>query len=217
MTVHSSGTVKRLVILLAAGIFCLIALVGCGQSEQAQENVEQTDGQSEENVSGEEVVVGGFQVEGPEGQEIEVPEARVDRDAAEEYLGEVRPVIEDTAQDISRVVEPEARLENQELTLSIEVRSVEEAQQAAQQGLEQLREIQPPEDMQPVHERLIEAYERALPAYNNIVEAFRGDDVSELTEAVRESLPEIERATAQARSILQELQRAERQDAQQAQ
>ncbi len=163
------------------------------------------------------MVVGGFQVEGPEGQEIEVPEARVDRDAAEEYLGEVRPVIEDTAQDISKVVEPEARLENQALTLSIEVRSVEEAQQAAQQGLEQLREIQPPEDMQPVHERLIEAYERALPAYNNIVEAFRGDDVSELTEAVRESLPEIERATAQARSILQELQRAERQDAQEAQ
>lgn len=211
---HSARIVKRFVILLVAGIFSLIALVGCGQSEQAQENLEQADGQSEENASGEEVVVGGFQVEGPEGQEIEVPEARVDRAAAEEYLGEVRPIIEDTAQDISNVVEPQARLENQTLTLSIEVQSVEEAQQAAQQGLDQLREIQPPEDLEPIHERLIEAYERALPAYNNIVEAFRGDDVSTLTEAVQGSLPEIERATAQARSILQELQRAESQDAQ---
>ncbi len=124
----------------------------------------------------------------------------------------MRPVIESTAQDISRVVEPEARLENQTLNLSIQVQSVEEAQQAAQQGLEQLREIQPPEDMQPLHQRLVEAYERALPAYNNIVESFRGDDVSALTGAVRESLPEIERATAQARSILQEFQRAESQD-----
>lgn len=209
----SARTVKGLVVLLAAGIFGLIALVGCGQSEQARESVEKATGQSEENASGEEVVVGGFRVEGPEGQEIEIPEARVDREAAEEYLAEVRPIIESTAQDISRVVEPEARLENQTLNLSIQVQSVEEAQQAAQQGLEQLREIQPPEDMQPLHQRLVEAYERALPAYNNIVESFRGDDVSALTGAVRESLPEIERATAQARSIVQELQRAVSQDA----
>ncbi len=210
---YSAGIVKGLVVLFAVGIFGFITIVGCGQSEQAA----QADRQSEETASGEEVVVGGFKVEGPEGQEIEVPEARVDREAAEEYLGEVRPVIEDTAQDISRVVEPEARLENQTLTLSIEVQSVEEAQQAAQQGLDQLREIEPPEDLQPVHERLVEAYERALPAYNNIVEAFRGEDVSVLTEAVQDSLPDIEQATAQARSILQELQRVESQDAQQVQ
>lgn len=77
-----------------------------------------------------------------------------------------------------------------------------------------MRDIQPPEDLEPVHEQLVEAYERTLPAYNNIIESFRGDDASELTGAVQESLPEIERATAQARSILQELQRAESQDAQ---
>lgn len=205
---YSSVIFKRLVISLAAGIFGVVALVGCAQGEQAQENRANGNGQSEE------VVVGGFQVEGPEGQEIEVPEARVDREAAEEYLGEVRPVVEDTAQDISRVVDPQVRLENQTLTMSIEVQSVEEARQAAENGLEQLRDIQPPEDLEPVHEQLVEAYERALPAYNNIIESFRGDDVSDLTGAVQESLPEIERATAQARSILQELQRAESQDAQ---
>lgn len=214
MSVYSSELFKRLVVLLTAGILGVVTLVGCAQGEQAQENRANSNGQSEENTSGEEVVVGGFQVEGPEGQEIEVPEARVDREAAEEYLGEVRPVIEGTAQDISGVVEPQARLEDQTLTLSVEVQSVEEAQQAAENGLEQLRDIRPPEDMEPIHEQLVEAYERALPAYNNIIESFRGDDVSDLTEAVQESLPEIERATAQARSILQELQRAESQDAQ---
>lgn len=211
---YSSELFKRLVVLLTAGILGVVTLVGCAQGEQAQENRANSNGQSEENTSGEEVVVGGFQVKGPEGQEIEVPEARVDREAAEEYLGEVRPVIEGTAQDISGVVEPQARLEDQTLTLSVEVQSVEEAQQAAENGLEQLRDIRPPEDMEPIHEQLVEAYERALPAYNNIIESFRGDDVSDLTEAVQESLPEIERATAQARSILQELQRAESQDAQ---
>ncbi len=58
----SARAVKGLVVLLAAGIFGLIALVGCGQSEQARENVEKATGQSEENASGEEVVVGGFRV-----------------------------------------------------------------------------------------------------------------------------------------------------------
>lgn len=205
---------KIIAMLIVAGVFGL-ALIGCGQSEEAKENLEKGDGQ-QERAAGEEIVVGGFEIEGPEGREIEVPEARVEREAVEEYLGQVRPIVEDTAQDLSRVIEPEARLENQTLTLSIEVESIERAQQAARDGLEQLREIEPPEDLEPVHEQLVNAYEEALPAYTNIIEAFNGEDVGALTGAVQESLPEIERVIAEARSILQELQRAESQEAQRA-
>lgn len=200
---------KNITMLLTAGLLSL-TLIGCTQSEQAKENLEKADGRSED-APGEEIVVGGFEVEGPEGRKIEVPEARVEREAAEEYLGEVQPVVESTTQDLSRVIEPRARLEDQTLTLSIEVQSVERAQQTAQEGLQELRGIQPPEDLEPLHEQLVNAYEEVLPAYDNVIEAFRGEDVGTLTAAVQESLPEIERASAEARSILQELQRAEMQ------
>lgn len=220
---------KKATILFIVAVFGL-TLAGCGQSEEARRNLEQADGQEradgqsekadarkgdtrEGDGGGEEVVVGGFEVEGPEGREISVPETTVEREALEEYLDEVRPVVEDTAQDLSRVVEPEARLEDRRLTLSVEVESIEQARRAAQEGLQELRRIEPPEDLEPVHDQLMSAYEDALPAYENIIEAFNGEDVGELTGAVQENLPEIEQVAAETRAILQELQRAERQEA----
>lgn len=138
---------KKITMLLTAGLLSL-TLVGCTQSEQAKENLEKADGQSE-GATGEEIVVGGFEVEGPEGRKIEVLEARVKWEAAEGYLGEVQPVVESATQDFSRVMEPRVRLEDQTPTLSIEVQSVEQTQQISQEGLQELREIQPPEDLEP--------------------------------------------------------------------
>ncbi len=203
-------TTKKIATFLSAG-FLALALTGCGQSEEARENLEETTGQSESDAR-EEIVVGGFTVEGPDGREISVPQTTVDREAAEEYLGEVRPIVEETARDISEVVTPNAELQNQTLTLSLRVESIEEAQQAARDGLEELRQVQPPEDLEPIHEQLVNAYEQALPAYDNIIQAFESDDVGTLTGAVQESLPEIEQLVAQARAILQELERAQSQD-----
>lgn len=197
-----------------------LALAGCGGSGLDDEQGFGNDGEEvgfgeRPRAEGdeEEVVVGGFTVEGPNGREISVPEAAVERQAVEEYVNQVRPIVEDTARDLSGVITPEAELEDQTLTLSIEVESIEEAQEAAQEGLEELRQVTPPEDLEPVHEQLIAAYEEALPAYANIIEAFYGGDVGALTSAVQESLPEIEQLVAQARAILQELERAESQDA----
>jgi len=204
---------KRLTtMLLSAGIFGLLILAGCGPSEEAKENLKKAEDQPKE-AAGKEIIVGGFEVEGPQGREIEVPEATGEREAVEEYLNEVRPIVEDTAQNLSRVVSPNARLENQTLILTIEVESVEQARQEAQEGLEQLRQIEPPEGLGSVHERLVNAYEDALPAYEGIIEAFDGEDVGALTETVQESLPEIEQAIAESRAILQELQRATSQEA----
>ena len=201
---------ERFTILLAA-VFLGLVLAGCGGGEEAREDAKKDEGQPKS--VGDEIVVGGFEVEGPEGREIEIPEVAVEREAVEVYLGEVRPVVEVAAQDLSGVVSPSARVENQALILTIEVESIEQARQATQQGLGRLREIEPPEDLRPVHERLIEAYEGALPAYDDIIEAFNGGDVGALTETVQESLPEIEQSIAEARTILQELQRAQSQEA----
>ena len=191
---------------LAAGILVL-TLAGCGAREE--ESAIETD-----EAQAEEIVVGGFTVESPEGRQISVPETAVDRQAAEEYLGEVRPIVEGTARDISQVITPTAELQDQTLSLSIRVESIEEAQQAARDGLEELRQIQPAEDLEPIHEQLVNTYEQALPAYENIIEAFESTDIDTLTNAVQENLPEIEQLVAQSRAILQELERAATQDPQ---
>jgi hypothetical protein len=215
--------VPRIVTLLIAG-FLALALVGCGDGSGLDDeeglgsnNDAGPEAASEERPGAgdsEEVVVGGFTIEGPNGREISIPEATVERRAVEGHVGEVRPIIEDTARDLSGVINPTAELEDRTLTLSIEVESIERAQEAAQEGLEKLRQIDPPEDLAPVHEQLVSAYETALPAYNDIIAAFESDDVGTLTAAVQENLPEIEQLVAQARTILQELERAESQDVQ---
>lgn len=208
---------KKTATLIATG-FLALTLAGCGDGQGLDDEAgivgdegvrsgEQAAGDAEEVV-----VVGGFRIEGPDGREISVPEATVSRDAVEDYVESVRPVVEDTARDLSGVIRPEAELEDQTLTLSIEVESIEEAQRAARQGLEELRQVTPPEDLEPVHEQLVEAYEEALPAYEGIVGAFESDDVGTLTNAVEERLPEIEQLVVEARTILQELERAESQD-----
>ncbi len=204
---------RKFVMLLSAGFFSLV-LAGCGPSEEAKDNLEKAKDQPKE--AEKEIVIGGFEVEGLEGREIEVPEATADRETVEAYLEEVRPIVENTTHDLSRVVSPNARLGNQVLILSIEVDSIEQARLEAREGRRQLRQIEPPEDLEPIHERLIDTYEDALPAYENIIEAFDGEDVGTLTETVQESLPEIEQAIVEARSILQELQRAAIQEAQRA-
>jgi hypothetical protein len=206
-------TMRKLVMLFSAGFLGLV-LAGCGPSEEARDNLEKAKEQPKE--AEKEIVIGGFEVEGLEGREIEVPEATADREAVEGYLDEARPIVENTTQDLSSVVSPNARLGNQALILTIEVDSIEQARLEAREGRRQLRQIQPPEDLEPIHERLIDTYEDALPAYENIIEAFDGEDVGTLTETVQESLPEIEQAIVEAKSILQELQRAATQEAQQA-
>ena len=195
--------------LIVVGSFVL-ALAGCGQTEQARENLEKAGGEWK-STAGKEVALGGYDVDGPTG-EIEVPETRAEREAVEEYLNDVRPVVENTVQDLTRIVQFGARREGQTLTLSVEMRPIERAREATREGLERLREIYPPEGLEPVHERLLNAYERALSGYDNIVGAFNSQDVNALAETARQSLPEIGQANAEARSILQELQRAESQD-----
>ncbi len=201
---------------LTVAVLLVLVLAGCaggnGVDDEQGIRADNEGVESEQPAGSEEVVVGGFTIQGPNGREISIPQATVERRAVEEYVDEVRPIIEGTARDLSGVINPTAELEDQMLTLSIEVESIEQAQAAAQEGLEELRQIEPPEDLEPVHERLVSAYEAALPAYNDIIAAFESDDVGALTAAVQENLPEIEQFVAQARTILQELERAESQD-----
>lgn len=207
---------KTYVAALIAGLG-LALVAGCGQSEVARENLEEAGtrdgGEAVQEPSGtdEQVVIGGYEVEGPEGRNISVPEATVEREELDGYVDEVRPVIEDTVRDVSGVLEPEASFEDGRISVGIDVESVEEARDAAEEGLEELREIEPPDGLEQIHERLVEAYERAIPAYEDILSAAESGNAADLAQTVEESFPEIERLAAESRAILQALESAESQ------
>lgn len=193
---------KRVGVLTMA-ILLVPALVGCGGEGEGAE---------QEEAANNRVEIGGFVVLGPNGEEIFVPEATAERDDVQTYLDSVRPVIEDTSRDLSQVIDPSVELQGQTLSLSIEVESIERADEAVEDGLEALQSVEPPEGLDLVHDQLVAAYERALPAYDDVLEAFGSGDANALAEEVREGLPEIEQFTATTRAILQELDRAANQE-----
>ncbi len=195
-------------------IFLTLALAGCGGGGEEQGSEPENGGASPEEqastqLASNEVVVGGFDMKSPTGREISVPEVTAEREDVENYVQSVRPIIEDTAPDLSQVINPSAELQNETLTLSIEAESIEQARASVENGLQALRQVEPPESLEPIHELLVAAYAQALAAYDNIIEAFGSGDVGELAEAARENLPEIGQFVAQTRIILQELERAE--------
>ena len=196
---------------LIATILLMLALAGCGQSEEAKENLEKAEEEqtSVEEVASNEVVIGGVSIEGPNGREISIPETTVEREDVENYVQSVRPIIQDSARDLSEFIDPTVELQNQMLTMSIEAESLEEARAKVEDGLEALRAVEPPKGLEPVHELLIAAYVQALAAYNNMIQASESGDVDVLADAVQENLPEIEQFTAETRAILQEFERLE--------
>ena len=154
------------------------------------------------------VSVGGFTVERPDGAETTVPQLTAERQDVESYQAQVRPIIEGTVRDVSDLVQADVSLQNGNLSLDVEVASLEEARQSTRDGLEQLREVDPPEDLEPIHQHLISAYEQVLPAYDEIIEAADSGDPRRMSDAVRENLPRIEAFNEETRAILQDLDQA---------
>lgn len=199
---------KRAGTLVITVFFLSSALAGCGGSREVQGNALQDDGEAPTQATSEEVVVGGFAIDGPTGREISIPETSVAREDVGSYVRSVRPLVVQSALDLSRFVDPSAELQDGTVTLSIGVEPIEEAREKADDGLVALRLVEPPEDLEPVHELLLAAYVQGISAYDNVIGAFESGDLELLTEALQENLPEIEQLTAETRSILQELERA---------
>ena len=210
-----------------ASVAVLLAVAGCGGEQQqgpdaevrapeesvAEENraLERTTvagGTTMERTVHDAVSVGGFSVERPDGDETTVPQVTVEREEVQRYEGQVRPVIEETVRDVSDLVQADVRLENGDLSLDVEVTSLEEARASVRDGLERLQEIDPPEGLEPVHQRLVEAYEQVLPAYDEIIGAAESGDPQRMSAAVSENLPRIESFNDGARAISQDLEQA---------
>lgn len=105
-------------------------------------------------------------------------------------------------------MQPEVRLEDGQLSLDVGLGSLKDARRDVGGGLERLREVQPPEQLEPIHERLISAYEEVLPAYDSVIEAAQSGEPDRLSSAVRESLPRIEQFNDEVSGISQDLEQA---------
>ncbi len=167
-----------------------------------------TGGGTTVSVVGGEATVGGFVVESPNAPDTTVPEVSVSRADAREYLDQVRPIIEGSVRDVSGLAQPDVRMENGNLSLDLPVSSLEEARGNVRDGLDQLRQLQPPQSLEPINQQLIQSFERALPAYDNIIEAANSGDAGRISNAVQDNLPRIERFNSEARAILQDLEQA---------
>lgn len=220
------GTLKT----LAAAAMMATFLTSCGSAEQEETAAESsggsrtTGGESsvvtepstegsemsamETTAASDEATVGGFTVESPDGGEISVPEVAVDPQEAEAYLRDVRPVVEDSVRDISGLVEPEVGIEDGNVSLDLNVRSLDEARRSIENGADGLRELQPPDGLEGINDQLIEAYEEAVPAYQSIADAAEGGDPQEITNVVRQSLGDIERFDNEVEAILQDVEQA---------
>ncbi len=194
--------------ILALAVLLSLTLAGCGGG-QTQGNTSENEDEAFTQATSDEVVIGGFAIDGPAGREISIPETVAEREDVENYVQTVRPIVEQSALGLFRFIDPSAELQEGRLTLGIEVEPIEEARAEVDDGLAALQLIVPPEDMEPVHELLIAAYVQGVSGYDNIIDAFESGDLEVLTNALQENLPEIEQLTAETRAILQELNRIE--------
>jgi hypothetical protein len=168
-----------------------------------------TEETTEAMVGAGEVTVGGFVVESPGVPASEVPEIETSREDVNEYLGQVRPVVDDTVRDISGLVNPEVEIgEDGSVSIDPNVTSLDEASRSVEDGANALREIQPPEGLEPVNDRLVTAYEEALPAYQNIAEAAGSGDPERFASATQESLPQIQAFNTEVNAIIEDLEQA---------
>lgn len=198
---------SRTMVLLVAAL--TLALTGCGASGIAESEKPASEAGGMEPAPGNSVTIGGFEVVGYGGEPIPIPEAATSPSKAARYLREIRPIVGDEAPSLSGTLAPEAQLRDGELSLTVADDPVRQAREAAFDVLERLREVEPPDGLELIHDTLVDSYEHALPAYDNIIDAFDSGSAERLNEAVEESLPLIERYNAVSRVILDELSAAE--------
>ncbi len=194
--------------MLALTALLSLTLASCGGG-QTQGNTSENEDEASTRAAGDEVVIGGFAIDGTAGREISIPETVAEREDLENYVQTVRPIVEQSALGLFRFIDPSAELQEGKLTLAIGIEPIEEARAEVDDGLAALQLIVPPEDMQPVHELLMAAYIQGVSGYDNIIDAFESGDLEVLANALQENQPEIEQLTTETRAILQELNRVE--------
>ncbi len=136
------------------------------------------------------------------------PQITADREAVQQYWDQVRPILENTARDVARVANVDIQLDGGNVSVGIDPNAVEAARQETQQGFDELKAIKPPPGLEETHQRLVTAYEEAVPALNNFVAAVQSGDAIQIAQSVRNDLPKIQRLLSEIEAVRQQLQQA---------
>lgn len=149
----------------------------------------------------------GVQIPGSQGGD-QPPRITADQAAVQLYWDQVRPILDDTARDVARVANVNVQFDGGDVSVGIDPNSVEQARQETQQGLDELKAIQPPPGLEETHQRLVTAYEEALPALDNFIGAIQSGDPVRIAESVRNDLPKIRNLLDEIEAVRQQLQQA---------
>jgi len=144
----------------------------------------------------------------PGSQGNDQPQITADKAAVQQYWDQVRPILNNTARDVAGVANVNVRFDGGNVSVEIDPNAIQQAQQETQQGLEELKQIQPPAGLEETHRRLITAYEEALPALDNFIGAVQSGDAVRIADSVRKDLPKIKRLLSEIEAIRQQLQQA---------
>lgn len=138
----------------------------------------------------------------------EAPQIAADPTAVREYLDEVEPVLQETAGDVAQAADVSVSTEGGSVSVSADSTSLDRAWQETQQGLDELRAVQPPAGLEPTHQRLVHAYEEAAPAIGNLAGAVQSGDAGQLTSSMWNDLPKIQQSLSEIEAVRQQLQQA---------
>ena len=152
------------------------------------------------------LVAGCGQIPGLQGNNQ--PEIKADKAAVRQYWNQVRPILDDTARDVAKVAEVNVEIKDGNVSVGIDPNAVQQARQESQQGLEELKQIQPPAGLEDTHRRLVRSYEEALPALNNFISAIQSGNAGQIADSVRNDLPKIRNLLNEIQNVRQQLQQA---------
>ena len=152
------------------------------------------------------LVAGCGQIPGSQGNNQ--PEIKADKAAVRQYWNQVRPILDDTARDVAKVAEVNVEIKDGNVSVGIDPNAVQQARQESQQGLEELKQIQPPAGLEDTHRRLVRSYEEALPALNNFISAIQSGNAGQIADSVRNDLPKIRNLLNEIQNVRQQLQQA---------
>lgn len=149
----------------------------------------------------------GVQVPGLGGGD-EAPQITADQEAVQQYLNEVEPIVQETAGDVAQAADVSVSTEGGNVSVSADPNSLDRAWQETQQGLDELKAVQPPAGLEQTHQRLVNAYEEAAPAIGNLAGAVQSGDAGQITSSIWNDLPKIQQSLSEIEAVRQQLQQA---------
>jgi len=148
----------------------------------------------------------GVQIPGSQGNDQ--PRIKADKAAVRQYWNQVRPILNDTARDVAGVADVNVKVKGGNVSVGINPNAIQQAQRETQQGLKELKQIQPPPGLGQTHRRLIKAYTQAILALNNFIAAVQSGNPGQIASSVRNDLPKIQNLLNEIQTVRQQLQQA---------